>query len=209
MQTTSWSALPMLVVVVVWLVSMAVLPARAFSLWSEHAPTDTTPVGAVVTTCSGCRLNQLHDLRVFIKEELTNHYHCVDVQYVISQDPILRIYNKHQQTLQSVEMTTLQVPALRALLASHGLTPNTPAPVYEDMQFPQVGECLAWRQTAHCLPDGPRERARDLPCDSAVAAGKSGFCACTGDTTVSFDCEHQGFRCADECEKKIGSTQDL
>ena len=38
--------------------------------------------------------------------------------------------------------------------------------------------CQGWRQTGNCSADGPREEARDLPCEASVAAGISGFCEC-------------------------------
>ncbi|KAG9412199.1 hypothetical protein AC1031_015135 [Aphanomyces cochlioides] len=37
-------------------------------------------------------------------------------------------------------------------------------------------ECLGWRQTGECDPNGPREPNQDKPCDAIITAGNSGFC---------------------------------
>ncbi|KAL4174618.1 hypothetical protein KRP22_006555 [Phytophthora ramorum] len=36
--------------------------------------------------------------------------------------------------------------------------------------------CIGWRATSDCKPDGPRDLAKDLPCDQAVEVGSSGYC---------------------------------
>ena len=40
--------------------------------------------------------------------------------------------------------------------------------------------CDGWRQTSECTADGPREEAQDLPCETKVLAGVSGYCECGG-----------------------------
>ncbi len=186
-----------------------VVPSGSVLTWSEHEPADSTAVGAHVFTCSGCRLNQLHALRDFIKQELTNSYPSVEVHYVLMHDPVLRIVNRYQQTLAEFQMASMEVEKLREVLRSYGITSETPAPVFLDMEFPQVGECLAWRQTSLCMADGPRERAKDQPCDVPVGSGRSGYCLCTGGVRVAFSCDHEGLLCADECEKQLGNSADL
>ncbi|ETV81037.1 hypothetical protein, variant 2 [Aphanomyces astaci] len=37
-------------------------------------------------------------------------------------------------------------------------------------------ECLGWRQTGECDPDGPREPNEDKGCDKVITAGNSGYC---------------------------------
>ena len=176
--------------------------------WSEHEPADSHVVGAVVQTCSGCRLNQLHDLRDFIKSELASHYPAVEIRYTPSHDPILRFLNKYQQVLREVHMASATVPELREMLLSSGITTDTPAPTFVDMMFDQTSpDCIAWRQTSLCEADGPRERVHDQPCEAPVAAGKSGFCQCVGGMTVNFSCDHDGLICADECSKAVSGAE--
>ena len=47
-----------------------------------------------------------------------------------------------------------------------------------DIRRGATKHCAAWRQTGGCDPDGPREEARDAPCDEIVGRGRSGFCEC-------------------------------
>ncbi|KAL3658715.1 hypothetical protein V7S43_016351 [Phytophthora oleae] len=37
-------------------------------------------------------------------------------------------------------------------------------------------KCLGWRNTGGCSPEGPREPAKDLDCESKIPDGFSGFC---------------------------------
>jgi len=43
-------------------------------------------------------------------------------------------------------------------------------------QEPLGIQCVAWRQTGGCTPDGPREPENDLPCDAKIPYGASGYC---------------------------------
>ena len=41
-------------------------------------------------------------------------------------------------------------------------------------------ECISWRQTGGCNPNGPREPKYDKPCDADIPNGDSGYCQCYG-----------------------------
>ena len=61
-------------------------------------------------------------------------------------------------------------------------------------------KCIAWRQTIDCDPNGKREPASDLTCAETILPGKSGYCECLGGARVArVDCDHEAFRCNDEC----------
>ena len=60
--------------------------------------------------------------------------------------------------------------------------------------------CVMWRQTSGCMPDGPAEHAKDLPCSYPVPSGNSGYCECSGGLHVAKStCEHDSFTCAEKC----------
>ena len=43
---------------------------------------------------------------------------------------------------------------------------------------PAAAECIGWRQTGGCDPEGAREPAADKDCEATVPAGASGYCEC-------------------------------
>ena len=42
-----------------------------------------------------------------------------------------------------------------------------------------ANDCIAWRQTGKCHPDGPRERSNDKNCMALIDDVWSGFCECS------------------------------
>jgi hypothetical protein len=61
-------------------------------------------------------------------------------------------------------------------------------------------ECVSWRQTGACDPNGPREPSRDLACDQPVAGTASGFCECFGGRRAEpSTCGHPSFTCKQAC----------
>ena len=71
-------------------------------------------------------------------------------------------------------------------------------------------ECVSWRRTGNCDPDGPREAAGDQACDEEVAKGASGYCecehcapghACEWKRVKEVRCGHRAFKCADVCRE--------
>ena len=61
-------------------------------------------------------------------------------------------------------------------------------------------QCVSWRQTGGCDPNGPREPQNDLPCTAAVPAAASGFCECLGGRKIQADaCGHTAFTCTQVC----------
>lgn len=65
--------------------------------------------------------------------------------------------------------------------------------------------CIAWRQTGGCMPHGPREPQRDMPCDARIPAGNSGFCECRthgglmAPQANPMTCQGMGVRCDEAC----------
>jgi len=47
-----------------------------------------------------------------------------------------------------------------------------------DLPKEETAECVAWRQTGMCNPDGPRESSADKGCGKVVDRGDSGYCEC-------------------------------
>ena len=61
-------------------------------------------------------------------------------------------------------------------------------------------QCVAWRQTAGCDPNGPREPKNDLNCNQAVSGADSGYCECFGGRKAQLsNCGHEGFSCKEAC----------
>ena len=48
----------------------------------------------------------------------------------------------------------------------------------------ETPECVAWRQTANCDPNGKREARFDVGCTDIVHGGASGYCECTRDVSL-------------------------
>ena len=61
-------------------------------------------------------------------------------------------------------------------------------------------QCVSWRQTGGCSPNGPREPQKDLACDKAISGQASGFCECFGGRKTQLsNCGHIGFSCKEAC----------
>ena len=59
-----------------------------------------------------------------------------------------------------------------------------------------IQECVGWRQTGACDPNGPREPANDLSCESLVPTAASGYCECFGGRRANpSTCGHSSFTC--------------
>ena len=66
----------------------------------------------------------------------------------------------------------------------------------------RCSQCVKWRQTGECKPDGPRESGNDKPCSAKIDGG-SGFCECTdGRRTLKKKCtDDAGISCNEACSK--------
>jgi len=61
-------------------------------------------------------------------------------------------------------------------------------------------DCLRWRTTGGCDPDGPIEEEKDLGCLEFVPSDRSGFCECTdGGRASPSGCGHPPLICAESC----------
>ena len=61
-------------------------------------------------------------------------------------------------------------------------------------------QCVGWRQTGGCDPNGPREPQNDKTCDEIVGSADSGFCECfDGRKAQLSNCEHEIFSCKEAC----------
>lgn len=67
--------------------------------------------------------------------------------------------------------------------------------------FTRKGQCVAWRQTGDCDPDGAREPFFDRYCDVRISAGISGFCDCGGGVRKNLvSCSNRkSFVCEEVC----------
>lgn len=68
-----------------------------------------------------------------------------------------------------------------------------------------VRNCISWRNTGACDPDGPREPEWDTLCNVTIAGSASGYCECESGRRLKYGCGHNPIRCDVECAK--GSTQ--
>ena len=64
-------------------------------------------------------------------------------------------------------------------------------------------ECIAWRQTGRCDPNGPREPQFDKSCDVDIPKWASGYCQCNGGIkSMLKKCSKGEFRnCNEACKK--------
>jgi len=63
-------------------------------------------------------------------------------------------------------------------------------------------KCIAWRQTGGCDPAGAREPRGDVPCQTVVTSGNSGYCECSGSRRVrESTCDHREVKCEVECQR--------
>jgi hypothetical protein len=69
---------------------------------------------------------------------------------------------------------------------------------------PPGAACLAWRQTAACAANGPREPHNDKSCQAAIEPGWSGFCECVGGV-VGANCGHPRNDCSSVCRQAFWS----
>eukprot|EP00658_Telonema_sp_P-2_P014802 TRINITY_DN15653_c0_g1_i2.p1 TRINITY_DN15653_c0_g1~~TRINITY_DN15653_c0_g1_i2.p1 ORF type:complete len:231 (-),score=28.35 TRINITY_DN15653_c0_g1_i2:245-937(-) len=72
---------------------------------------------------------------------------------------------------------------------------NSPAPVINPRHA--AGNCLYWRNTGGCRPDGRYER--DRSCTDRIPRGSSGYCQCVNYTVAHSNCVHPKFKCEDMC----------
>jgi hypothetical protein len=157
-------------------------------------------VGARIVTCSGCRLNHLHEVRQFIQQDLPT-YPAVEIRYVSGVDPIIIFLNKYNREVKKVLLAPYDKKSIHKLIQDHNIHRWTPKPTFEDPVFTETETCVAWRQTSGCDPDGEREPQHDEPCATVVGPGRSGYCQCKGDfPKVKRTCDHSvGVRCDEAC----------
>ena len=61
-------------------------------------------------------------------------------------------------------------------------------------------QCVAWRQTGNCDPNGAREPTHDQPCNATIPLSASGYCECEGGRKAQLShCGHLGFTCTNAC----------
>ena len=62
-------------------------------------------------------------------------------------------------------------------------------------------QCVSWRQTTKCDPNGIRDPLDDKACDVPIPPGASGFCECFGGRrAAATGCGHLAFACKDACK---------
>eukprot|EP00941_MAST-03F_sp_MAST-3F-sp1_P004602 g4602.t1 len=63
-------------------------------------------------------------------------------------------------------------------------------------------DCIGWRQTKNCSPNGTLDSSNDKGCDSVIASNLSGFCECSSRRRTALStCVHEPFKCGDACRK--------
>ena len=77
-------------------------------------------------------------------------------------------------------------------LSEQGICKKPPAQVVK-------ANCVYWRQTGGCKPDGTREPDADKPCWETISSGASGYCECKNGNKKESTCDHGDFTCNDAC----------
>ena len=63
--------------------------------------------------------------------------------------------------------------------------------------------CVMWRQTADCSPNGKRQSHADQPCHLSIKGDWSGYCECSGGVRAGESaCNHPSFTCAEKCREQ-------
>lgn len=73
----------------------------------------------------------------------------------------------------------------------------------QDLSARASRDCVSWRQTGDCDPDGPREPDADQACHDVIPGERSGYCECANGTRVRGECGHPIWTCNAACERKI------
>jgi len=75
-----------------------------------------------------------------------------------------------------------------------------PLPIIDDSVNSTLEQCVSWRQTGNCDPNGPREPGNDKPCSAWINTQPSGYCECFGGRRANLNsCNQGGFTCFDAC----------
>eukprot|EP00670_Eutreptiella_braarudii_P010036 CAMPEP_0174312488 /NCGR_PEP_ID=MMETSP0810-20121108/4318_1 /TAXON_ID=73025 ORGANISM="Eutreptiella gymnastica-like, Strain CCMP1594" /NCGR_SAMPLE_ID=MMETSP0810 /ASSEMBLY_ACC=CAM_ASM_000659 /LENGTH=150 /DNA_ID=CAMNT_0015420887 /DNA_START=121 /DNA_END=574 /DNA_ORIENTATION=- len=135
-----------------------------------------------------------------VPSEDVERFPAVDVKWVPGKSPTLFCYDENESQVFSRDVSDQDGAGIEALLAQNGITTATPKFMPQIVPTP---ECVAWRQTGNCDPEGDREADADKPCRSVIEHGKSGYCECTGDRRIKFNCIHGSIVCQDECTRKV------
>jgi hypothetical protein len=156
--------------------------------------------GVRIITCDGCRLNSLPRVRAFLEND-ARAYPAVEIEYISGQDPELQFLDIHRRVVAAHDISPLNERGIAELLEENGVFTWTPVPSYEDPVFMATTHCKAFRQTAHCDPDGPREQAGDASCLMMIQPGRSGYCQCSnGQENVMLPCGHEAWSCDKFCD---------
>ena len=115
-------------------------------------------------------------------------------RYATSQREANRVYSGTDRQARSLlripEIQSTTTTAAAATATTTTTTTTTPPPK----------QCISWRQTGNCDPQGERESTQDLSCDAVVPQGASGYCECKGGRKEQLStCEHDSFTCENIC----------
>eukprot|EP01062_Namystynia_karyoxenos_P028937 TRINITY_DN21844_c0_g1_i1.p1 TRINITY_DN21844_c0_g1~~TRINITY_DN21844_c0_g1_i1.p1 ORF type:complete len:155 (+),score=48.17 TRINITY_DN21844_c0_g1_i1:178-642(+) len=139
-----------------------------------------------------------------VKNFLHNHapqFPAVEVQWIGGKSPTVVWLDKYgQRTGEDFDISGMDEDAIKELLASKGITADTPKPEWEPKPLTPTADCVAWRQTGECRGDGPREGTADSPCEETIQSGRSGFCECQGGARAEHSCGHEPLSCEAACK---------
>ena len=88
-------------------------------VWKSFAAFDR----AEIQTCSGCKLNRLADVRLFVMNEFVGalSYKRVSRKFISGHNPDLVFYNGNTEA-QRIDMTPLSLTQLQQLMKENGFT---------------------------------------------------------------------------------------
>eukprot|EP00659_Diplonema_papillatum_P007224 gene7224-11119_t len=158
-------------------------------------------VGAKIESCTGCRLNQLPQLRAFLHGPELKKWPAVEMVWIQGAPPTMVFINEYLEVdSQPIDLARYDGAGVKRLLNARGITEKTPKPVKQ--LPPATDKCVAFRATSNCNSKGQREPNNDVGCKKPVFASQSGYCECIKpDFTRYFGClEARGpFTCDEAC----------
>ena len=155
-------------------------------------------------------MNRLPLVKNFLQTEAAL-FPALVIDYVPGRSPELIFLDKHQRTIETVDIAEMDSNGIRGELLRHGISQDTPAATFVPIAIEATETCIAWRQTAGCDPDGPREIMADDSCMKTIDNGRSGFCECKDTPRIGFPCTHRDFTCEELCsntEANGGNVDD-
>eukprot|EP01060_Flectonema_neradi_P019474 TRINITY_DN2663_c0_g1_i1.p1 TRINITY_DN2663_c0_g1~~TRINITY_DN2663_c0_g1_i1.p1 ORF type:complete len:286 (+),score=65.45 TRINITY_DN2663_c0_g1_i1:84-941(+) len=149
-------------------------------------------IGCRIETCEGCTLNSLPHVKDFVHNE-AKKYDAVELVFIDGALPEIEFLDEFGRIAKgSYRMDLAEYDfkgGVQELLASKGITKETPKPKYSLKEFIADGNCRAWRETADCNEFGMRVMKNDADCRKEITPSHSGYCECADYEVALVECD--------------------